>query len=94
MTDTTKAGRTPVALPARKRSGDDCLDVADVFDVRELAVLLDEFAGGPAPCTIGRLHDLGVSAAITGMGIVYLFEDWLEPHLASGALEPCWSRGG
>ena len=32
--------------------------------------------------------DLGVSAAITGMGIIYLFEDWLEPHLASGALEP------
>jgi DNA-binding transcriptional LysR family regulator len=38
--------------------------------------------------------DLGVSAAIAGMGIVYLFEDWLEPHLASGALvpllEPWW----
>ncbi|WP_425961009.1 LysR family transcriptional regulator [Rhizobium nepotum] len=32
--------------------------------------------------------DLGVSAAIAGMGIIYLFEDWLEPHLASGALEP------
>lgn len=32
--------------------------------------------------------DLGVSAAIAGMGVVYLFEDWLKPHLASGALEP------
>ncbi|CUX44507.1 LysR family transcriptional regulator [Agrobacterium fabrum] len=32
--------------------------------------------------------DLGVSAAIAGMGVIYLFEDWLEPHLASGALEP------
>ncbi|MDH6297612.1 transcriptional regulator, LysR family [Agrobacterium fabrum] len=32
--------------------------------------------------------DLGVSAAIAGMGVIYLFEDWLEPHLESGALEP------
>ncbi|WCK04580.1 LysR family transcriptional regulator [Agrobacterium tumefaciens] len=32
--------------------------------------------------------DLGVSAAIAGLGVIYLFEDWLEPHLASGALEP------
>ncbi|WET37229.1 LysR family transcriptional regulator [Agrobacterium fabrum] len=32
--------------------------------------------------------DLGVSAAIADMGVIYLFEDWLEPHLASGALEP------
>lgn len=32
--------------------------------------------------------DLGVSAAIAGMGVIYLFEDWLEPHLASGSLEP------
>jgi DNA-binding transcriptional LysR family regulator len=32
--------------------------------------------------------DLGVSAAIAGTGIIYLFEDWLKPHFASGALEP------
>ena len=29
-----------------------------------------------------------VAAAIAGTGIVYLFEDWLRPHLDSGALEP------
>jgi DNA-binding transcriptional LysR family regulator len=32
--------------------------------------------------------DLAVSAAIAGHGIIYLFEEWLAPHLASGALAP------
>jgi len=32
--------------------------------------------------------DLAVAAAIAGTGVLYLFEDWLAPHLASGALEP------
>lgn len=38
--------------------------------------------------------DLIVDAARAGCGIVYLFEDWLRPHLESGALEavlaPWW----
>ena len=38
--------------------------------------------------------DLIVGAARAGSGIAYLFEDWLRPHLASGALEavlePWW----
>lgn len=38
--------------------------------------------------------DLLIDAAIAGTGIVYLFEDWLRPHLTSGALEavlePWW----
>ena len=32
--------------------------------------------------------DLAVSAAVDGHGIIYLFEDWLAPSLASGALQP------
>ena len=32
--------------------------------------------------------DVIVSAAVAGHGIVYLFEEWLAPHLASGALVP------
>ena len=36
------------------------------------------------------------SAAIAGTGIIQLFEDWLRPHLDSGALEPVlepwWQR--
>jgi DNA-binding transcriptional LysR family regulator len=43
---------------------------------------------GPLLVGIGGATDLAVDAAIAGTGIVYLFEDWLRPHLDSGALEP------
>jgi DNA-binding transcriptional LysR family regulator len=36
----------------------------------------------------GAAFDLNLSAALAGLGIIHLFEDWLKPHLASGALEP------
>ncbi|SFB20578.1 transcriptional regulator, LysR family [Rhizobium sp. NFR07] len=36
----------------------------------------------------GGGSDLGVDAAISGVGIIALFEDWLRPHFESGALEP------
>ena len=36
----------------------------------------------------GGSIDLAISAAITGIGIIHLFEDMLRPHLESGALEP------
>lgn len=32
--------------------------------------------------------DLAVEAAIAGSGVIFLFEAWLRPHLASGALVP------
>ena len=43
---------------------------------------------GPLTVTLGGATDLLVDAAIAGTGIVPLFEDWLRPHFASGALEP------
>lgn len=43
---------------------------------------------GPLVVRIGGAIDLSVQAAIDGLGIVHLFEDWLRPHLDSGALEP------
>jgi DNA-binding transcriptional LysR family regulator len=43
---------------------------------------------GPLVVTLGGAADLAVDAAIAGTGIVSLFEDWLRPHFASGALEP------
>jgi DNA-binding transcriptional LysR family regulator len=43
---------------------------------------------GPLIVRVGTATDLAVDAAIAGMGIVTLFEDWLRPHIASGALEP------
>lgn len=37
---------------------------------------------------VGGAIDLGVEAAIAGVGVIHLFEDWLRPPLASHALEP------
>lgn len=45
---------------------------------------------------IGGATDLAVEAAIAGSGVIQLFEDWLRPHLLTGALqpllEPWWQR--
>ncbi|TDH61984.1 LysR family transcriptional regulator [Dankookia rubra] len=45
-------------------------------------------AAGPLLVSAGAATDLAVAAAVAGTGIVALFEDWLRPHLDSGALEP------
>jgi len=45
-------------------------------------------ATGPLVVQIGGAVDLAVDAAIAGVGVMYLFEDWLRPHFESGALEP------
>ena len=51
---------------------------------------------GPLLVRVGAATDLAVDAAIAGTGIICLFEDWLRPHLDSGALEPVlepwWQR--
>ena len=43
---------------------------------------------GPLLVRIGAAVDLAVDAAVEGLGIIHLFEAWLQPHLDSGALEP------
>ena len=43
---------------------------------------------GPIVVRIGGATDLAVDMAIAGVGVIQLFEDWLRPHLDSGALEP------
>ena len=43
---------------------------------------------GPLMVRIGAAADLAVGAAVAGLGIIHLFEEWLRPHLDSGALEP------
>lgn len=42
---------------------------------------------GPLVVSVGGI-DLAVDMAVAGVGIITLFEDWIGPHLASGALEP------
>ncbi len=51
---------------------------------------------GPLIGNVGNGWDILIQAAIAGTGIVYLFEDLLQPHFESGALvpilEPWWLR--
>jgi DNA-binding transcriptional LysR family regulator len=62
------------------------------FERRREVVRIDP--AGPLIVRAGGATDLAVDAAIAGTGIVYLFEDWLRPHLDSGllegVLEPWW----
>jgi DNA-binding transcriptional LysR family regulator len=50
--------------------------------------------GGPLLVRLGAAADLAVAAAVEGLGIIHLFEAWLQPQLDSGALvpvlEPWW----
>lgn len=45
-------------------------------------------AQGPLVVSVGGAIDLAVDVAVAGSGVIQLFEDWLRPHLESGALEP------
>ena len=43
---------------------------------------------GPLLVRVGGATDLAVEMAVAGVGVIQLFEEWLRPHLESGALEP------
>lgn len=43
---------------------------------------------GPLLASVAGAVDLLVDVAVAGGGIIHLFEDWLRPAMASGALEP------
>jgi DNA-binding transcriptional LysR family regulator len=43
---------------------------------------------GPLQVQIGGAVDLAVEAAVAGVGVVHLFEDWLRPYFERGELEP------
>lgn len=51
---------------------------------------------GPLTVSIGSAVELSVQAAIAGTGVIQVFEQWLQPHLERGALEPIlepwWQR--
>ena len=51
---------------------------------------------GPLLVRIGAAADLAVDVAVSGTGVVYLFEDWLRPYFDRGelvpVLEPWWPR--
>lgn len=43
---------------------------------------------GPLLVRLGAAVDLAVAAAVEGVGVIHLFEAWLQPHFDSGALVP------
>ena len=43
---------------------------------------------GPLLVRLGAGSDLLIDAALAGVGVIHHFEDWIRPHLLSGALEP------
>ena len=56
------------------------------FEREGETVMLDP--SGPLLVNMGPAIELAVEAAVAGTGVIYLFEDWLAPRLANGALEP------
>jgi DNA-binding transcriptional LysR family regulator len=45
-------------------------------------------ASGPLQVRQAAAFDLALGGALEGLGIIHLFEDWLQPHLDSGVLVP------
>lgn len=43
---------------------------------------------GPLVVSVGEAVDLAVQAAVAAVGVIQLFEEWLQPYIASGQLEP------
>ncbi|HWH84755.1 MAG TPA: LysR substrate-binding domain-containing protein [Burkholderiaceae bacterium] len=56
------------------------------FQLEEEVVTVDP--GGPLIVRVSGGIDLVLDVALAGSGVIHLFEDWLRPHLASGALKP------
>lgn len=57
-----------------------------VFERGEEAITIEP--NGQLLVQIGGALDLAIDAAVQGLGVVYLFEDWLAPYVAQGVLEP------
>jgi len=59
-----------------------------VFEYERDGEVVKVEPNGPLLVRVGAATDLAVEAALAGTGVIQLFEDWLRPHLDSGALEP------
>ena len=70
-------------LTGRFRSG-----VANTWEFEKDNDTIDIKVSGPLVVNIGSAVDLAVDAAVAGTGVIYLFEEWLQPYFDSGQLEP------
>ncbi len=57
-----------------------------VFEQKGKSVTVE--VDGPLIVSLGAAADLAVDSAVAGAGVVYLFEEWLQPYLDRGELEP------
>jgi DNA-binding transcriptional LysR family regulator len=82
---------THACLHSRFASG-----AVNVWEFEREGEILKVDPPGPLIVRAGAATDLAVEAAVAGTGVIHLFEDWLRPHLDSGALvpvlEPWWQR--
>ena len=51
-------------------------------------------SAGPLMVRVGAATDLAVDAAVAGIGVIQLFEDWLRRISTAARWSPCWSPGG
>ncbi|QRV24016.1 MULTISPECIES: LysR family transcriptional regulator [Marinomonas] len=70
-------------LTGRFRSG-----LANTWGFEKDNEVIEIKVSGPLVVNIGSVLDLAVDAAVAGTGVVYLFEEWLQPYFDSGQLEP------
>ncbi|MCO4786759.1 MAG: LysR family transcriptional regulator [Marinomonas atlantica] len=70
-------------LTGRFRSG-----VANTWEFENDNKIIEVNVSGPLVVNIGSAVDLSVDTAVAGTGVVYLFEEWLQPYFDSGQLEP------
>jgi DNA-binding transcriptional LysR family regulator len=60
----------------------------NAWEFEQAGELIKLEPSGPLVVRAGTATDLGVDTAIAGVGVIYLFEDWLRPYLDRGELEP------
>lgn len=60
----------------------------EIWEFERKGEVVQVTPSGPLVVRAGTTVDLAVEAAIAGTGVIYLFEEWLQPHLDSGQLEP------
>ncbi|WP_417526783.1 LysR substrate-binding domain-containing protein [Marinomonas shanghaiensis] len=70
-------------LTGRLRSG-----TANTWEFEKNNKITEIKVSGPLVVNIGSAVDLAVDAAVAGTGLIYLFEEWLQPYFDSGQLEP------
>lgn len=56
------------------------------FEHKDRSVTVE--TDGPLIVNLGAAADLAVDCAVAGAGVVYLFEEWLQPYIDRGELEP------